>query len=201
MGKVLAEHFYDAYRLLKESSCLNTFLLINGFRPSLSGSRFYCYGERSKRGISELDIKMARLPIMRRWRKRRASQSDCLRTVEGEMRISGTDRIRPALLPAGAGSIAFCLRFSRRWNGTRSRWLFWLPGQEVDLTIRGLFGKIWRNITISLGHDAVSGCSTDEVMDDIKSYFNPCAPVFLTDQRGGDGGADGTGRVWPGSMG
>ena len=57
MGKSTAEHFYDAYRLLKESSCLNTFLLINGSDHLYQDPDFTAMVREVKEAYPELDIK------------------------------------------------------------------------------------------------------------------------------------------------
>ena len=102
-GKDLAEHFYDAYRPLKESSCLNTFLLINGSDHLYQDPDFTAMVREVKEAYPELDIKNGSIADYAEMAKSGASQSDCLRTVEGEMRISGTDRTLRRSLPAGAG--------------------------------------------------------------------------------------------------
>ena len=172
MGKSTAEHFYDAYRLLKESSCLNTFLLINGSDHLYQDPDFTAMVREVKEAYPELDIKNGSIADYAEMAKAAASQSDCLRTVEGELRdfrygpdptavTSCRGRIK-RLLSAAQSEVEryaelLAVLASRTGGG------FDYPG--------GLFGKIWRNITISLGHDAVSGCSTDEVMEDIRSYL------------------------------
>ena len=172
MGKTVAEHFYDAYRTLKESSRLNTFLLINGSDHLYQDPDFTAMVRDVKETFPELDIRNGSIADYAEMAKEAAGDFCGLRTVRGELRDFryGPDPTAVTSCRGRIKRLLFAVQSQAERYAEPLAVLASACGDGFDYP-EGLFGKIWRNISISLGHDGISGCSTDEVMDDIKSYL------------------------------
>ena len=172
MGKTAAEHFYDAYRTLKESSRLNTFLLINGSDHLYQDPDFTAMVRDVKETFPELDIRNGSIADYAEMAKEAAGDCRGLRTVRGELRDFryGPDPTAVTSCRGRIKRLLFAVQSQVERYAEPLAVLASACGDGFDYP-GGLFGKIWRNISISLGHDGISGCSTDEVMDDIKSYL------------------------------
>ena len=172
MGKTAAEHFYDAYRTLKESSRLNTFLLINGSDHLYQDPDFTAMVRDVKETFPELDIRNGSIADYAEMAKEAAGDFCGLRTVRGELRDFryGPDPTAVTSCRGRIKRLLFAVQSQVERYAEPLAVLASACGDGFDYP-EGLFGKIWRNISISLGHDGISGCSTDEVMDDIKSYL------------------------------
>lgn len=169
LGKSVKEQFREAYQALKKHSALDTFLLINGSDHLYQDPDFTSMLREVKEGFPDLKIENASVEAYAKI-AREAAEGKELASVEGELRdfrygpdptsVTSTRGYLKKALYAALSELEryaepLCTALYRRGES--------YPG--------GILRDAWKNILVSLGHDGISGCSSDEVIDDIYHYI------------------------------
>ncbi|MDR3192377.1 MAG: hypothetical protein LBT87_04865, partial [Treponema sp.] len=171
LGKPAAEHFLEAYHALKDISALDCVLLINGSDHLFQDPDLPALIEEARKALPGVSVRNAGLQEYAELLARRAEASPGLLTeIRGELRdfragpdptavASTRSRLKRRLFRAKAELL--------RYAEPLAAWL-WMTGHEYPA---GIFGRAWKNVLKALGHDGVSGCSSDPVIKDIDNYL------------------------------
>lgn len=175
LGLSVEEHFKNALETLKSKSKLNTFLLINGSDHLYQDPEFTEMLRKVKCSFKGLDIKNGSIEDYFNIAFERAKNQE-LKEITGELRD-----FRYGPDPTSVTSTRYYLKFAM------FKLLCEIERYTEPLnTITYKMGQIypdelltyaWKNILKSLAHDAISGCSTDEVIDDIYSYIKHASTI------------------------
>ncbi len=171
LGQSVCDHFQSAYDTLKNQSVLGTVLLINGSDHLLQDPDFTAMLKEVKERFPQLDIcnnsMEAYADLARESAKEHRSQ---LKTITGELRDFRYGPDPNAVTSCRSGlkrELHTCLTELERYCEPLCSVLYSM-GEPYP---HGLIDHAWKNILKSLGHDGISGCSSDAVIQDIHSYI------------------------------
>jgi alpha-mannosidase len=171
LGKPAAEHFLEAYHTLRDASALGCVLLINGSDHLFQDPELPRLIKEAQKALPGVSIRngsiadYAELLI-----KQAASSPDKLKVLSGELHD-----FRAGLDPTAVTSVRSRLKRKLfdtageliRYAEPLAAWA-WMAGSEYPA---GLLTNAWKKILKSLGHDGLSGCSSDTVIEDITGYL------------------------------
>jgi alpha-mannosidase len=171
LGKSAAGHFLEAYHALQEISALGCVLLINGSDHLFQDPDFPALLEEARKALPGVPVRNGGLRDYAELLVRRAEASpELLTEIRGELRDfrAGPD-------PTAVASTRS--RLKRRLFKAKAELLRYAEPLAAGLMMMGheypagVFGCAWKNVLKALGHDGVSGCSSDRVIRDIESYL------------------------------
>ncbi|WP_139902967.1 glycosyl hydrolase-related protein [Clostridium thermarum] len=169
LGQSVEDHFKSAYESLKAKSKLNTFLLINGSDHLYQDSDFTAKLKQVKEAFKDLDIVNGSIEDYAKLALERAQEVE-LKEIEGELRD-----FRYGPDPNAVGSTRHYLKYAM-FEALREVERYAEPLNTIAFSHgeaypAELFTYAWKHILKALGHDAIAGCSSDEVIKDIHSYI------------------------------
>lgn len=169
LGMSVEEHFKKAYETLKAKSKLNTFLLINGSDHLYQDPDFSKMLKEVKDKFKKLDIKNASIEEYARIALEKAKEVE-LKEVVGELRD-----FRYGPDPNGVASTRHYLKYAMfetlREIERYTEPINTLAYKEGESYPAELLTYAWKKILKALAHDAITGCSSDEVIEEIYSYI------------------------------
>lgn len=177
LGMSPSEQFEKAYKVLKSHAKLPVFLLTNGSDHLYQDPEFTRLVKEVQEKFSQLSIVNGSFEDYSRMAQEAAKKEE-LFTISGELRdfrygpdpsavTSTRVKIKQLLFetqnvlerytePIAVMATALCKDYK-------------YPEEFLR--------KVWKKILISLGHDGISGCSSDEVMRDIESYLTHAGEI------------------------
>lgn len=182
LGKSVVEHFREAYEQLKEHSALNVFLMINGSDHLYQDPEFGNMLGEVQRAFPELSIRNGSFEDYARLAEKAAEEKgEDLVTIHGELRDfrygpdpTAVTSTRMELKKRLFDTLAEAERYAEPLNVIASE-----LGNGYTYPA-GFFRKAWKKILVSLGHDGITGCSTDETMRDIGNYLTHAGEILST---------------------
>ncbi len=173
LGMEAMEHFQQAYSTLKKNSTLNTFLLIHGSDHLYHDPDFTSMVKAAKEAFPQLFVENGSLQDYALLAAEAAEKIGCrLPTIKGELRdfrygpdptaVTSCRHNLKRLLFSALGEI-------EKYTEPISAIAYCLDS-GFDYP-KGIIKKAWKNILKALGHDGVTGCSTDLVIRDIEGYL------------------------------
>lgn len=173
MGTTPAEQFEKAYKVLKNHAKLPVFLLTNGSDHLYQDPEFTRLVKEMQEKFPELSIENGSFEDYSKMAlKAKASEGVQLSTISGELRDFryGPDPSAVSSTRARLKRLLFDTQnILERYTEPLSVMAYSLC--ENYHYPEGFLQKIWKKILVSLGHDGLSGCSSDEVMRDIEMYL------------------------------
>lgn len=169
MGESVCDHFKDVYQTLKGHSALNTILMINGSDHLYQDPDFTSNLKQVQQASSELDICNASIEAYAKLAKEAVTNRN-LHTIYEELRD-----FRYGPDPTSATScrsylkkeLYACLTELERYSEPLCSMLY----QMGEVYPAALIDHSWKQVLKALGHDGITGCSTDLVIQDIRSYI------------------------------
>ena len=173
LGSSVTEHFKSAYQTLKDCAALDTFLLINGSDHLYQDPDFTKMLREVQQAFPELFIQNGSVEDYAKLAAESAKGKK-LTVLEGELRDFryGPD---PTSVTSTRHAVKRSLYEALNELSYYTEPLCARLYQMGERYPHGILTDAWKNILISLGHDGISGCSSDEVMDDIQSYLTHAA--------------------------
>lgn len=172
MGVDKNEQFRTAYETLKKHSKLGTILLINGSDHLYQDPDFSKKLQEAKEYLPEVSIENGSIADYADLARERAQDRSDLPLLKGEIRDFryGPDPTSVTSTRMKIKNLLFeTMKEIERYTEPLSVMANVLFDKEPYP--KGLLTKAWKKILVALGHDAVAGCSIDEVMMDVESYL------------------------------
>lgn len=172
MGLEQNEQFMFAYDTLKKHSRLGTILLINGSDHLYQDPDFTKKLNDAKANFPDVSIVNGSIEDYADLARKEALNRKDLPYLRGEIRDFryGPDPTSITSVRMRIKNILFeTLKETERYAEPLSVMASELLQKEPYP--KGHLIKAWKKILVSLGHDAVAGCSTDEVMTDVEGYL------------------------------
>lgn len=178
MEKGVVEHFKEVYDTLKAHAALPVFLMVNGSDHLYQDSEFTEKVKEVREAFSELEIINGSFEDYSRLALKAAREAS-LTTVRGELRdfrygpdptsvTSTRNRIKKLLFRTLAEGERYAEPLAAM-AAARNRSYHYQAG---------FFEKAWKKVLVSLGHDGITGCSTDETTADIAGYLTHAGQIF-----------------------
>ena len=175
LGNPAEEHFRQAYETLRKDSALGIVLLINGSDHLYQDPDFSGMVAKVKETFPSLSIRNGSIADYADLMVQAAKENPALKRVTGELRDFryGPD---PTAVTSTRGSLKRLLFATQAELERYAEPLAVLAGDICDdyTYPQGFFTKCWKQMCVSLGHDGITGCATDEVIRDITTYLRHC---------------------------
>lgn len=175
LGMSVEEHFKKAYETLKAKSKLNIFLLINGSDHLYQDPAFTNMLKQVQESFKDLDIKNGSIEEYARLALERAKDAK-LREISGELRD-----FRYGPDPNAVGSTRHYLKYAMfealRELERYTEPLNTIAYKEGETYHAELITYGWKQILKALAHDAITGCSSDEVIEEVYSYIKTAKKI------------------------
>ena len=170
LGKSVKEHFCSALETLGKHSRLDTYLLINGSDHLYQDPDFTAMLREVQEAFPEMEIRGGSFADYGDL-ARGAAQEAMLPVIHGELRDF---RYGP-----DPNAVLSCRSQLKRlsWKAFAELERYAEPlSVLMDCTGRiaypeGFLNKAWKKQLTAMGHDGISGCSVDAVMEDITTYI------------------------------
>jgi hypothetical protein len=171
MGKSAAEQFLEACHTLEKAGALGCILLINGSDHLFQDPELPRLLAEARKALPGVSIRNASLQEYAELLVKRGRASpEKLTEIRGELRDfrSGPDPTAVSSTRYGLKRRLFAARGELlRYAEPLAAWA-WVLGHDYP---GGILNHAWKDILKALGHDGLSGCSSDAVSADIAAYL------------------------------